>query len=118
MRNKVLFISSTLMVVGELPFIVISQQDTFIKSYYTLGLITSVLNHGCNSRVIQIADRTVMRVGFFVSLYYMNHILELQLLSLSALCYFISKRTKVVYFHVLSHFLKTLTINKIMLHLC
>ncbi len=106
------------MVLGEFPFIVISQQGTFIKSYYLLGLTTSLLNHGCSSRLFQVADRTVMALGFFVSLYYMNDIYEVQLLSLSAFCYFMSKLTKIVYFHVLSHFLKTLTINSIMLHYC
>ena len=116
MKNKLLFVSSCLMVFGELPFIVISQQDVFIKKYYLLVLITSVLNQGCESRALQILDRMVMRVGFFVSLYYMNNTLELQLLSLSAFCYFISKRKGIVYFHVISHLLKTITINKILTH--
>ena len=116
MKNKLLFVSSCLMVFGELPFIVISQQDTFIKSYYIVGLVTSVLNHGCNSRALQIIDRSVMGMGFFVSLYYMNNVLELQLLCLSVHCYFISKWTKQTYFHVISHILKTITINKILTH--
>jgi hypothetical protein len=118
MRNKVLFISSTLMVVGNFPFILISQQDTFIKSYYTLGLTTSVLNHGCNSRVLQIADRTAMGVGFFIDLYYARHVQELAFVLLSVSSYFISKKTKILYFHVLAHFFITVAHNKILLHLC
>lgn len=116
--RKILFVSSTLMVLGNFPFIVISQQDTFIKSYYILGLITSVLNHGCHSRVLQIADRTVMGVGFFIDLYYIRHIQELEFLLLSVSLYFISKKTKMVHFHVLAHFFITVMHNKVMLHLC
>jgi hypothetical protein len=82
----VLFISSCLMILGNFPFIVISQQDTFIKMYYILGLTTSVLNHGCNSRALQITYRTVMTVGFFIDLYYINHLFELQWLILSVRC--------------------------------
>ena len=112
---NILFISSTLMVLGEFPFIVISQQNTFIKSYYVLGLTTSLLNHGYKSRVLVLVDRTVMTAGFFISLYYMTNIYQLLSLILSALCYFASKLTGLSYFHVVSHFLKTVMVNTILM---
>lgn len=116
MRNPVLFVSSIGMVWANFPFIVISHEGTFIKSYYILGLLTSLLNHGCNSRALQVADRAVMALGFFVDLCYLNNVEELQFLILSVLCYFTSKITKQIEFHVLSHTLITIAHNKILTH--
>ena len=119
---NILFISSTLMVLGNFPFIVISQQNTFIKSYYILGLTTSLLNHGYKSRVFEVADRAVMTLGFFIDLCYIINTYELQLLLLSVLCYFVSKSTKVGFFikfyHVFAHFYVTVAHNAILMHYC
>jgi hypothetical protein len=116
MRNTVLFVSSIGMVWANFPFIFISQEGTFIKSYYILGLLTSLLNHGCNSRALQVADRAVMTLGFFVDLYYMYDVEELLFVFLSIICYFMSKITKQIEFHVLSHTLITIAHNKILTH--
>ena len=120
MNIKLLFVSSICMVLGNVPFIFISQQHTFIKSYYLLGLTTSLLNHGYNSVFFQIADRTVMTVGFFVDLYYIMDIYELQLLLLSVICYFISKYIEnpffITFYHIFSHVYVTIAHNFILMH--
>jgi hypothetical protein len=115
MCDKVLFISSIFMFLGNFPFIVISKHSSFIKYYYLTGLTTSLLNHGFNSSILQSFDRSTMILGVIVDTYYIIDTTDFQLLWLSIYSYFIAKYTGYKFFHVYAHILITILHNKILL---
>jgi len=107
--------SSLGMVVGNIPFIVISNCP--IKNYYLLGLTTSVLNHGTkNKNLFRYLDRGTMVVGAILDTYYLYDHIEYLLWFLAIKCYFISKITGNKCFHVLAHFFVTLLHNSILIN--
>ena len=131
-HSKILFVSSIYMFIGNFPFIFLYYTSYYsalpsnysdlpiyysiLPSYYLLGLSTSILNHGFNSRILQILDRTVMAIGSIVDMYYINDIEEMELLMLSIVNYFMAKITHQVFFHVVSHFTITILHNRILMH--
>ena len=105
--------SSIGMVIGNIPFIVISNCP--IKYYYLLGLTTSVLNHGSsNYYLFRYLDRGVMVVGAVLDTYYLKYKFEYLLWFLAIKCYFISKYTGKRYYDVFAHFFVTLLHNSIL----
>jgi len=114
-----LFVSSVCMVIGNVPFIIISQNN-ILKIIYTLGLTTSCLNHYYQSKckTLQILDRTVMTVGACIDLVYMDTLFEFILWYSAIYFYFFSKTLKSVgfkyTFHFFSHFLVTILHNQIL----
>ena len=114
-----LFVSSLLMVVGNVPFIIISQNN-ILMILYTTGLVTSCLNHYYQSKckTLQILDRTVMTVGACIDLVYMDTLLEFILWYSAIYFYFFSKTLKIVgfkdTFHMFSHFLVKLLHNQLL----
>ena len=122
MKVYPLFLSSLFMVVGNVPFIIISQE--IVKKYICgIGLITSVLNHYYQSkyRPFQIMDRTIMTGGSVVYLlFYIDSYVEF-MLWYSAFCsYFFTKYLKrkgFEYFyitHVFAHIFLTFLHNKLL----
>jgi len=82
---------------------------TYIKWLYFTGVLTSILNYSMdNKEYYKVLDRTVMTVGGCIDLYYIvyNNLdgEYIFFLILSISCYFLSKLTKVVFFHVCAHY--------------
>ena len=117
--KEMLLWSSLGMVIGNIPFIVISNCP--IKNYYLLGLTTSVLNHGTNNennnkKIFRYLDRGVMVVGAILDTYYLHNVTDYLLWFLAIKCYFISKYTGNKYYHVGAHFFVTLLHNSILIN--
>ena len=114
-----LFVSSLLMVVGNVPFIIISQNN-ILKILYTTGLVTSCLNHYYQSKCkfLQRIDRSVMTIGAIIDLVYMDTLLEFILWYSAIYFYFFSKTLKSLgfqdTFHVFSHLFVTLLHNQLL----
>ena len=114
-KMKGMLISSFGMVVGNIPFIIISNH--LVKWYYLLGLTTSVLNHGSNNAVLfRYIDRGVMAAGAVLDIYYIKFNYEYLLWFLAIKCYFISKYTGKRYYHIGAHFFVTLLHNSILIN--
>jgi len=106
------FISSVCMVICSYRCVVLSVDP---KRYlYALGILTSVLNHGFGSRQLQILDRGVMFTGAIVDIYSVRNFLECYLLIMAIVCYFLSKISGVVSFHIGSHIFVTVLHNRLM----
>ena len=78
-----------------------------IKILWSVGLFTSIINHSLEEgkygkQFFRTLDRNVMRAGF--TIYHLYQVEYLYLLQISCLCYIVSKITKNVYFHMMSHF--------------
>jgi len=116
MGNKLLALSSIFMIVANVPFIIISQQVSFIKYYYLIGLTTSLLNHSFNYKPLQLLDRSVMGIGIIIDTSYINNVEELKLQILSIFFYLFAKYTRYSIFHLCSHFLITVLHNRILMH--
>jgi hypothetical protein len=112
---NILFYSSLGMVLGNFPFIVISHGTSFIKGFYLLGLTTSVLNHGFKTRPLQILDRSVMKVGAVIDLFYITDEYQFILWFCAIYFYFFSKIIKNTTFHVFAHIFVTGLHNNILL---
>jgi hypothetical protein len=127
-----LFLSSILMTLGHLPFIVVSHEAGFIKYVYMTGCATNLVNHYFQSknRALRVLDRTVMVLGAVNDLFYIHDSVVFSYWVLSIYFYTYSKIFKnlghhenVVPFHVLSHIFVTvchaniLVSGKISLHL-
>ena len=78
-----------------------------------LTLITSLLNHGIRSRRLQILDRCVIASSAVMYTYTYRDLEELYLLYSAIACYFLSKVTGYVCFHVWAHGLVILLHNKV-----
>ena len=96
---KGMLISSIGMVVGNIPFIVISNCP--MKNVYLLGLTTSVVNQN-NKNLFRYLDRGTMVVCAILDTYYLHNVTEYLLWFLAIKCYFISKYTGNKYYHVLA----------------
>jgi len=71
---------------------------------YFIGDFTSIWNHGFHSRFAIIVDRSVMCTGALIDLWYMgNDYIIFVPFTLAIFCYFISKKIKIKYAHVLAH---------------
>ena len=115
--NKQLFVSSTLMVIGNVPYILVS--TNLVKYYYALGLLTSILNHSLYDNQFmklqfRILDRSVMVFGALIDVYLIKNKEELYLLQIAIFCYFLSKVTKLKFFHILSHYYVTILHNSLL----
>jgi len=119
---KPLFLSSIFMIIGNVPFIIISQ-EIIIKHICGLGLVTSVLNHYFESsyRPLQIMDRIVMTSGSVVYLlFYIDSYLDFLLWWSAFCCYFFTKFLKkkgLKYYyvaHMFAHIFLTLLHNNLL----
>ena len=113
---KLLFYTSCGMIIGNAYTIFVCKSP--IKLIWTFGLLTSVINHSILSETsyakvfFRTLDRNTMRAGFII--YHLYQVKYLYILQSSAFCYIISKLTKKIHFHVLSHLLIVIFHNKML----
>jgi len=112
MANIDLFLTSYLMLVIHSFAIFIFQPPFIIFITYIIGPIVSVWNHGTTSIIAQFIDRSVMVFGYLIDLTYIykiKNIYVLFLIHLAIICYFISKLTNIISFHLLAHIIIIIT---------
>ena len=112
MANIDLFLTSYLMLVIHSFAIFIFQPPFIIFITYIIGPIVSVWNHGTTSIIAKFIDRSVMVFGYLIDLTYIykiKNIYVLILIHLAIICYFISKLTNIISFHLLSHIIIIIT---------
>lgn len=100
--NKLLCVSSC----GMFGTMILSSIYTHNKGlllFYLLGTITSIWNHGTNSKISMYIDRGYMVIGFFIDSWLLSksesNIFILYIFYLSVLSFTSYK----VYYHILSH---------------
>jgi hypothetical protein len=112
MANIDLFLTSYLMLVIHSFAIFIFQPPFIIFIIYIIGPIVSVWNHGTTSIIAKFIDRSVMVFGYLIDMAYIykiKNIYVLFLIHLSIICYFISKLTNIISFHLLAHIIIIIT---------
>jgi hypothetical protein len=114
MNKHTLYLSSNLQYIAiYLCFLFLEDINIYVYLYYIGGTLTSILNHGNNSLLYQQIDRIYMKIGLFIDViyipytfHYYNHVI-FTLLACSLYIY--SKIYRVIYTHVLAHFVITLS---------
>jgi len=109
---KFLFYTSTLMLIGTFQVMVYSQNP--IKIVCISGVTTSLLNHGTGNYYLRLLDRVVITVSAVTYMFYLNDLYNRILLYIAISCYFLTKLTKIMYFHALSHFLYIIFHNNLL----
>lgn len=103
MSNYILTISS--IICSSLHYIYIININ--IKPIYTIGCITSIINHLFTNKYIKWIDRIVMLIGIKYEYDNSKFLIDFMLLYTSIILFIYSKYTCIVYYHVLSHFVIT-----------
>jgi hypothetical protein len=110
---KILFYTSVGMLIGTCKVMIYSQNP--IKIVCISGVTTSLLNHGTNNNYyLRFLDRIVIMFSAVLYMFYLNDIYNKILLYTAISSYFLSKITKVIYFHIFSHFLYIIFHNNLL----
>jgi hypothetical protein len=48
--------------------------NIILPAYYSIGILTSLLNHGLTNKFFTILDRSIMSIGLFVDIYFVENI--------------------------------------------
>ena len=119
MANSVLYRSSLLLGGLHLIFAYYFKSDYRIVSVYTIGVVTSIANHGLTSNLLKWMDRCIMIIGTITDIIYITNLPSFRLrggllIAFYITAYFSSKYSKVpnVIPHVFTHIFATI------LHVC
>jgi hypothetical protein len=110
---KILFYTSIGMFIGTFEVMVYSQNP--IKLICISGVTSSLLNHGTNNNYyLRTLDRFIMVSGSIIYTFYTENSYNKLILYGAISCYFLSKLTKLIYFHIMSHFLYVIFHNNLL----
>jgi len=103
--QKPLLVSSICMFLGNIPFIVIS--DDPIRYFFLTAISTSILNHShSNDSSYKIYVRWIDRLCMYITISYYIYMYPYEKLIIGyigIILYFLSKLTNILYLHILSH---------------
>ena len=105
--NKLLFISTSICIIWNFPYLFFSQQKTFVKSVYMIKHFTSILNHSSNNYMFILVDNSVQALCAGVDLTHVNELEELYLLMVYIMIYIYSIITNQVFYCILSKVIST-----------
>lgn len=112
MVNKILFKSSIILAgIHILTYIYLQPCNIILIINITIGIITSIWNHGVTCNIAKYVDRMMM-IGFIINSYIISsiqHYLCMMTLFLAVVLYYLAKTSKNTLYHVGAHLILTFT---------
>ncbi len=88
--NRLLFISSSICIIWNFPYLFVSQQTTFVKLVYIAKHFTSILNYATGNHTLLLLDNSVTVLCACVDTVHINDLGELYLLMVYIIYYILS----------------------------